>query len=67
MIAIRDWTQVTISDQLAARVLSHYLVTDHPILALFDADLFLQDLVARQTDFCSPLLVNAVLCFACVC
>ncbi|KUI52891.1 Nitrogen assimilation transcription factor nit-4 [Cytospora mali] len=64
-IEIRNWTQVAIPNELASRLISFYLTTDHPILGLFDADLFLRDLVDHKTDFCSPLLLDAVLCFAC--
>lgn len=46
--------------------MSLYLVNQHPILGTFDADLFVQDLVAQQLRYCSPLLVNAVLYYACV-
>lgn len=57
---------MAIPNDLAARLISFYLTTDHPVLGLFDADLFLRDLVDHKTDFCSPLLLDAVLCFACV-
>lgn len=60
------WTRVPISDDFAARVLSSYLVRDHPIIGLFDADLFLDDLVGKCLDFCSPLLVSALMFHACV-
>ena len=66
-IRILSWTQVPISNDLAARLISFYLTVDHPILGLFDADLFLGDLVAHKTEFCCPLLLSAVLSFACVC
>ncbi|KAL1866839.1 hypothetical protein Daus18300_006542 [Diaporthe australafricana] len=64
-IRIRSWTQVPISNELAARLIDFYLTGDHPILGFFDANLFLGDLVAHKTEFCSPLLLSAVLCFAC--
>ncbi|KAK2596580.1 hypothetical protein N8I77_013462 [Diaporthe amygdali] len=64
-IRIRNWTQVPISNELAARLLAFYLTVDHPLLGLFDADLFLGDLVAHKTEFCCPLLLSSVLCFAC--
>lgn len=51
---------------LAAGAISFYLTTYHPSLGLFDADLFLRDLVAEETGFCSPLLLSAVLALACV-
>ncbi|KAK2022604.1 hypothetical protein LX32DRAFT_698548 [Colletotrichum zoysiae] len=59
------WTVVPITDQDAADVISLYLETDHSILGLFDAELFLDDLVGGQVRYCSALLVNALLAFAC--
>lgn len=50
----------------AAKALSRYLDVDHPILGLFDADLFLEDLCGYETRFCSELLVNSLLSWACV-
>ncbi|KAK1676720.1 hypothetical protein BDP55DRAFT_693040 [Colletotrichum godetiae] len=62
---IAFWTVVPISNQDAAEVISLYLETDHPILGLFDVDLFLNDLVYGEVRYCSSLLVNALLAFAC--
>ncbi|KAJ4387481.1 hypothetical protein N0V93_008073 [Gnomoniopsis smithogilvyi] len=62
---VRNWLQVPVRSEFAARAISFYLVTEHPVLGLFDVDLFLDDLVARRTDFCSPLLLCAVLSVAC--
>ncbi|KAK1579480.1 uncharacterized protein LY79DRAFT_522642 [Colletotrichum navitas] len=59
------WTVVPITDQDAADIISLYLETDHPLLGLFDADLFLDDLIGGQFRYCSALLVNALLAFAC--
>ena len=65
-LQIDKWTNVSINDSLAARAISLYLETDHPVLGLFDADLFLDGLISGETNFCSSLLVTAVLCWACV-
>ncbi|PSR81930.1 hypothetical protein BD289DRAFT_484138 [Coniella lustricola] len=62
---IHHWLQTRASTSFAARVISHYLVTEHPTLGLFDADLFLEDLAANKIEFCSPLLLGALLSFAC--
>ncbi|KAF3764046.1 hypothetical protein M406DRAFT_73893 [Cryphonectria parasitica EP155] len=62
---VHQWLQTEVSTVLASRAISHYLVTDHPTLGLFDADLFLGDLVSRKTEFCSPLLLSALLSLAC--
>jgi len=65
-LEISNWTSITINNDFAARVISLYLETDHPILGLFDADLFLDNLISGKLHFCSPLLVSALLCWACV-
>ncbi|KAK6866092.1 hypothetical protein PG995_002620 [Apiospora arundinis] len=59
------WTRVPISDELAARVISSYLVREHPMLGLFDADLFITDLVERRLRFCTPFLLSALMFYAC--
>ncbi|KZL86468.1 c6 transcription factor, partial [Colletotrichum incanum] len=59
------WTVVSIANHDAADIISLYLETDHPILGLFDLDLFLDDLMSGQVRYCSSLLVNALLAFAC--
>lgn len=64
---IGAWTKVDISSDLAARCISLYLETDHPLLGHFDPDLFLSRLAGDdEGDYCSPLLVNALLFWACV-
>jgi hypothetical protein len=60
------WTQIPIGDDLAARVLSHYLETDHPLWGCFDADLFLSDLVDHKLGACSPFFFHALMAHACV-
>ncbi|KAK7227537.1 hypothetical protein V2G26_015540 [Clonostachys chloroleuca] len=67
-LRIARWTTVDIDDSLAAKCISLYLETDHPLLGHFDPDLFLDDLISEQEEeqrFCSPLLVNALLYWAC--
>ncbi|KAK8140363.1 hypothetical protein PG984_000429 [Apiospora sp. TS-2023a] len=59
------WTRVPISDELAARVISSYLVRGHPMLGLFDAGLFVTDLVERRLRFCTPFLLSALMYYAC--
>ncbi|KXH28534.1 hypothetical protein CSAL01_10232 [Colletotrichum salicis] len=58
---ISFWTAVSIANDLAARIISVYLTTDHPLLGSFDPDLFISDLVSHQTTNCSRLLVSTVL------
>lgn len=63
---ISDWTDVEVSNEFAAELISFYLSTDHACLPFFDADLFLRDLLERRFEFCSAFLVNAVLLHASV-
>ncbi|KAF4985316.1 hypothetical protein FGRMN_11236 [Fusarium graminum] len=58
------WTNVPISDKSAAEAISLYLQTNQPWWALFDTDLFVNDLINANTRFCSRMLVNAVLAWA---
>ncbi|KAM5381974.1 hypothetical protein ACJZ2D_002762 [Fusarium nematophilum] len=59
------WTSVPIANDVAARIISLYLETDHPLLGTFDPDLFADDLVNRRLGFCSPLLVSTVMYWGC--
>lgn len=65
-LKINYWTKSPISDEFAARVISNFLVCDYPVYACFDADLFLSDLIELNDEFCSPLLVSAIMSIACV-
>lgn len=65
-VNIRHWTNVNISNDLAAKCISLYLTTDHPLLGHFDPELFVLHLTTEQHEFCSPLLVNSLLFWACV-
>ncbi|KAL8730799.1 MAG: hypothetical protein Q9181_004543 [Wetmoreana brouardii] len=65
-LQISQWTEVPITNDFAAQVISIFLETDHPIQGLFDADLFLEDLVTASGQFCSSFLVTALLFCACV-
>lgn len=63
---ISYWTDVLIASDHAAAAISHYLQTDHPTMALFDAGLFVGDLVSKRTGYCSQFLVNALLAYTMV-
>lgn len=65
-VDFQNWTRVPITNELAATLISLYLELDHPWCSLFDADLFLKDCVEGKTHFCSSLLINALLGWACV-
>ncbi|PNY25245.1 N-terminal fungal transcription regulatory domain-containing protein [Tolypocladium capitatum] len=62
---IKHWTNVNIGDDVAARCISLYLETDHPLLGHFDPELFVLHLTTQRHEHCSSLLVNALLYWAC--
>lgn len=64
-LRINYWTSVTISDELAAKVIALYFDTDHSLIGSFEPDLFVHALISHQGSLCSALLVNAVLYWAC--
>ncbi|CZR43818.1 uncharacterized protein FPRO_07265 [Fusarium proliferatum ET1] len=64
-INISSWTTLPIPNQVAVEAIALYLNNDYPVLPLFDADLFLHDLVHNQPYFCSRFLVAALLAWAC--
>lgn len=65
-IDISYWTEVPIANDLAARVIKLYLSTDHPLLGVFDPDLFITDLIKNREVYCSRFLVHAVMYLGCV-
>ncbi|TDZ32162.1 Nitrogen assimilation transcription factor nirA [Colletotrichum spinosum] len=64
---ISSWTTVCDDNVLMRDLLRSFLRCEYQFTAAFQMDLFLEDLAARREDFCSPLLVNIVLAYACVC
>ena len=67
LLTVSYWTRIPIDNALAARTISHFLQTDHPVLGFFDADLFLRDLVGQGLNFCSSFLFHSIMLLACVC
>jgi hypothetical protein len=65
-VSVSSWTAIPIPDRAAVHAIALYLANDYPVMPLFDADLFLRDLVLNQPYFCSPFLVSALLGWACV-
>lgn len=63
---ISFWTTVSISNKDAAAIIIMYLNTDHPVMGLFDFDLFVNDLVNCQFNHCSSFLLTSLLAFASV-
>ncbi|KAM0277777.1 hypothetical protein ACHAQH_005570 [Verticillium albo-atrum] len=55
------WTNIPLSNEFAINVISLYLRTDHPLLGMFDPDLFVSDLVRHREQFCTRFLVHALM------
>lgn len=62
----RQWTNIISDNGLFRRLITIYLSHQHATFFWFNKELFLEDLAARRNQFCSSLLVNAVLAAACV-
>ncbi|KAF3034799.1 hypothetical protein E8E12_004503 [Didymella heteroderae] len=60
----RQWTKVIADDGLFRRLITIYLSHQHATFFLFNKELFL-DMASNRTQFCSSLLVHAVLAAAC--
>jgi hypothetical protein len=60
------WTSVSSNDRLLRNLLENYFINQYPRQFFFVKDYFLEDMLSRRTEFCSPLLVNALLAKACV-
>ncbi|KAF5717244.1 Zn(2)-C6 fungal-type DNA-binding domain-containing protein [Fusarium mundagurra] len=63
-IKARPWTRVISDDQLLRRLICAYFYYPHPCGPFIQKDLFLKDMAAGRTRFCTPLLVNAMLSLA---
>lgn len=61
LLDIGYWHCIPISRLCAGTLISSFLESQHAILGFFDADLFLSDLVTKKHNYCSPLLVSALL------
>ncbi|KAI1071540.1 hypothetical protein LB507_005250, partial [Fusarium sp. FIESC RH6] len=64
---ISKWTPVCKDDELMRELIRALLRCEYQFTAAFHKDLFLQDLSAGRKSFCSPLLVNVLLGYACIC
>lgn len=58
---ISGWTTIISSDELLRQLLRSFFQYAYSEWFPFHKDLFLSDMVENRADFCSPLLVNAVL------
>jgi hypothetical protein len=60
-VTASQWTTVISDDQLLRQLLSAFFLFINPTWYPFHKDLFLQDMAAGRTQFCSQLLVNTLL------
>lgn len=66
LVCARDWTDIITDDGLFRRLLTLCLFHQHTAFYWFNKTLFLEDMAARRTSFCSKVLVHAVLAAGCV-
>ncbi|KAK4180196.1 hypothetical protein QBC36DRAFT_384517 [Triangularia setosa] len=59
------WTAVTTDNALLRSLLQSYFLHEYQWFSAFQKEYFLSDMIADRRQFCSPLLVNAVLALAC--
>lgn len=59
------WFRSPQDAELVEHLLNLYFCWVHPIYTLFSRDHFLHDMGRGRSDFCSAILVNALLAFAC--
>jgi hypothetical protein len=60
------WTAVSSDDCLMRKLLHDYFLFDYGWFTFFHKDYFLEDMGTENHRFCSPLLVNTLLCLGCV-
>jgi hypothetical protein len=59
------WTTISTDNVFLTRLLEVYFLYEFPLWPCFHKDHFLDDMTAGRNDYCSPLLVNAILTAAC--
>lgn len=62
----RKWTTVTSNTDLLNSILSSWTTHEYSYYHYLDREAFLDDMASSRTDYCSELLVNALLATACV-
>lgn len=60
------WTTASSDDALMRKLLRLYFIREYHTGPFFQKDYFLEDMAAGRNQYCSSLLVNAVLTYACV-
>ncbi|KAL2178768.1 uncharacterized protein P884DRAFT_284140 [Thermothelomyces heterothallicus CBS 202.75] len=61
------WTAVSSDDGLMRKLLHDFFLFEYDWFTFFHKDSFLEDMATQNPRFCSPLLVNALLCLGCTC
>ncbi|KAH6619763.1 hypothetical protein B0J18DRAFT_451092 [Chaetomium sp. MPI-SDFR-AT-0129] len=61
------WTNVCDDDVLMRKLIHDYLLFEYDWFPFFHKDFFLEDMGTNNMRFCSPLLVNSILGFGCLC
>ena len=61
-----NWTSVSSDDRLMRKLLLLYFQNEHQWFINLHRELFLDDMASMRLRFCSRLLVNAILAYACV-
>ncbi|KAF2634761.1 nitrate assimilation regulatory protein nirA [Massarina eburnea CBS 473.64] len=60
-----QWSEVSKDDHLMRQLLRSYFSHEHQLMGCLHKDDFLDDMMSGSTQYCTPLLVNAVLALAC--
>ncbi|KAK3990327.1 hypothetical protein QBC44DRAFT_66147 [Cladorrhinum sp. PSN332] len=60
------WTLVSSDDVLMQKIIHDYFLYEYDWFSVVHIDYFLQDMASERRRFCSPLLVNAILCLGCL-
>jgi hypothetical protein len=61
-----QWTSVCTDDTLMRQLLATFFRIEYLFNTPFQKDIFLEDMAASRTTFCSSLLVNSVMSYCCV-
>ncbi|KAL2827809.1 hypothetical protein BDW59DRAFT_160117 [Aspergillus cavernicola] len=65
-VPAKPWTTVTDDDDLVSHLVSLYFTWSYPFFCWMDRDLFISEMQRGdlQSQYCTPFLVNAILCEA---
>ncbi|KAF4943175.1 hypothetical protein FSARC_15000 [Fusarium sarcochroum] len=61
------WTNVDVGNDLMRALIRAYFLQEYDWFMFFNKDYFLDDMISGHNDFCSPILVNAILAVGCQC